>query len=71
VVPGAGYITAIYLKLGKTFSVGGRRRSYITASCPAPQGFPGGVFPFAKVSVGFQGGSTLGSTLVRSCTARA
>lgn len=70
VVPGSGYITAIYLKLGRTFSEGGRRRSYITASCPAPKGFPGAVFPFARASVGFQGGPTVGTTLTRSCKAR-
>ena len=70
VPPGSGYITAIYLTLGKSFSVGGKKRSYFSASCPAPKGFPGAVFPFAKASVGFQGGPTLGSTLTRTCKAK-
>jgi hypothetical protein len=70
VVPGSGYITAIYLKLGRTLSAGGRRRSYISASCPAPKGFPGATFPFAKASVGFQGGTIVGTTLVRNCKAK-
>ncbi len=70
VVPGSGYITAIYLKLGRIFTEGARRRSYISASCPAPEGFPGAVFPFAKVSVGFQGGPAVASTLMRTCDAR-
>jgi hypothetical protein len=70
VAPGAGYITAIYLTLGKNFTTGGKRHSYFSASCPAPKGFPGAVFPFAKASVGFQGGPTLGSTLTRTCKAK-
>ena len=70
ITPGAGYITAIYLTLGKTFSAAGRRHSYISASCPAPKGFPGASFPFAKATVGFQGGPTLDSTLNRSCKAK-
>jgi hypothetical protein len=70
VVPGAGYITAIYLTLGKTFSAAGKRHSYFSASCPAPKGFPGASFPFARATVGFQGGPTLGSTLTRSCKAK-
>jgi hypothetical protein len=70
VAPGAGYITAIYLTLGKSFSVGGERRSYFSASCPAPKGLPGAVFSFAKASVGFQGGPTLATTLTRSCRAK-
>jgi hypothetical protein len=70
VTPGAGYITAIYLTLGKSFTSGGKRHSYFSASCPAPKGFPGAVFPFAKASVGFQGGPTLGTTLTRTCKAK-
>jgi hypothetical protein len=70
VAPGAGYITAIYLTLGKSFSAGGKKHSYFSASCPAPKGFPGAVFPFAKASVGFQGGPTLGTTLTRTCKAK-
>ena len=67
---GSGYITGISLNLGKSFNDHGRHRSYITASCPAPKGFPGAVFPFARASVGFQGGKTLSSTLTRSCKAK-
>jgi hypothetical protein len=70
VAPGAGYITAIYLTLGKSFSAAGKRHSYLSASCPAPKGFPGASFPFAQASVGFQAGPTLSSTLNRSCQAK-
>jgi len=65
----AGYITGLSMKLGRTFSVNGRPRSYLSAGCPAPKGFPGATFPFAKASFAFAG-RTLSSTLTRSCGAR-
>jgi hypothetical protein len=70
ITPGAGYITAIYLTLGKSFTSHGERRSYFSASCPAPKGFTKAPFPFAKAAVAFQGGRTLGTTLIRTCTAK-
>lgn len=65
----SGYITGLSLTLGRTFSFEGKRRSYLSAGCPAPAGFPGAVFPFAKASFGF-GGRALTSTLTRSCRTR-
>jgi hypothetical protein len=65
----SGYITGISLKLGRDFSYHGRKHSYFSASCPAPKGFPGAVFPFARASFGF-GKKTLTSTLTRNCKAR-
>lgn len=56
-------------KLGREFTVGGEPRSYLSAGCPAPTGFPGASFPFAKASLGFAG-QTLSETLTRSCKAR-
>jgi hypothetical protein len=67
---GSGYITGIFLDLGKSFSAKGKKQSYFTASCPAPRGFSGATFQFAKASVGFQGGKTLGTTLTRNCKAK-
>ena len=66
----SGYITAIYLTLGKSFSSHGKHQSYFSASCPAPKGFSKAVFPFANASVGFQGGRKLGVTLTRTCNVR-
>ncbi len=65
----AGYITGLSLRLGRNFSYHGKKRSYFSASCPAPAGFPGAVFPFAKASFGF-GKKTLSSTLSRNCKVR-
>ncbi len=65
----AGYITGLSLNLGRIFSHHGKRRSYLSAACPAPAGFPGAVFPFAKASFGF-GKKTLATTLTRHCKVR-
>lgn len=65
-----GYVKRIYLSLHRRFSYGGRPRSYISAACPAPPGFPGAVFPFARASMAFADGRTLSSTLTRSCKVR-
>ena len=67
---GSGYITGISLDLGKTFTYKGKRRSYFSASCPAPKGASKAVFSFAEASVGFQGGTSVKSTLTRTCEAR-
>jgi hypothetical protein len=65
-----GYVTQIALILHRRFTYRGALRSYLSASCAAPAGFPGATFPFARVSMGFADGRTLSSTLVRSCTVR-
>ena len=61
----AGYITALSLNLGRTIG----KRTYLSASCPAPKGFGSASFPFAKASFDF-GKSRLSSTLTRTCKAR-
>jgi hypothetical protein len=63
---GSGYVTGIALNLGRTFRMGGKAHGYLSASCPAPKGFMGAVFPFAKARVDF-GKKTITSTLTRSC----
>jgi hypothetical protein len=62
-----GYVTGIALRLFRRFEFRGRQRSYISAACAAPAGFPSAVFPFARASMGFADGRTLSSTLTRSC----
>jgi hypothetical protein len=63
------FVTAIDLDLRRTFTYRGKRRSYASAGCPAPKGFPGASFPFAKATYSFAGGRKLSSTLRRSCRA--
>jgi hypothetical protein len=62
-----GFVSAVGLKLQRTFKYRGRSHSYLSAGCPAPNGFPGATFSFAKASLGFEDGRTLTSTLTRSC----
>jgi hypothetical protein len=68
--PDAGSITGLSLALGKTYSYRGKRRSYLSASCPAPGGSSVATFSFAKASFDFVGAPLLTSTLVRTCKAR-
>jgi hypothetical protein len=65
-----GYLKSISLDFHRTYVYRGQRRSYLSAACTAPAGFPGAVFPFARASMGFEDGRTLSSTLTRSCKVR-
>jgi hypothetical protein len=65
-----GYVRGVRLTLQRNFSYRGERHSYLSAGCPAPSGFSGATFPLARVLFAFEGGSTLSSTLVRSCGVR-
>jgi hypothetical protein len=65
-----GYLTHFSLNLHRSFAFRGRRRSYLSAACPAPAGFPGATFPFARAAMSFADGRTLASTLTRSCRVR-
>lgn len=73
-LPGAtsdwGFVTGLSVTLSRRFRDRGRRRSFLSAGCPAPQGFPGALFPLARASFRFAGGRTVSSTLVRSCDVR-
>lgn len=65
-----GYVTAIELRMSRMYRHRGERRSFLSAGCPAPKGFPGALFSLARTSFGFDGGIELGATLTRSCDVR-
>lgn len=65
-----GYLRRIRLRLHRTYAYRGRRLSYLSAACEAPAGFSAATFPFARTSMSFADGRTLGATLVRSCQVR-
>jgi hypothetical protein len=65
-----GYVSGVSLSLSRTYSYKGERRSFVSAGCPAPKGFPGTSYTFARASFAFEGGKTLGSTMTRSCGVR-
>jgi hypothetical protein len=62
-----GYLKSISLYLHREFVYRGKRRSYLSANCSAPAGFPGAVFPFARASMVFEDGRSLSTVLTRSC----
>jgi hypothetical protein len=65
-----GYVKQISLSLHRNFTYRGQERSYLSAACAAPAGFPGATFAFAHASMTFADGRTLSSTLTRSCKVR-
>lgn len=64
------YVTHFDMKLRRTYTYRGKRRSYVSAGCAAPKGFPGAVYPFARSNFGFAGGNHIVTTLVRDCRVR-
>lgn len=64
------YVTHFDMKLRRTYAYRGKRRSFISAGCAAPAGFPGAVYPFARANFGFAGGQRVTTTLIRDCTVR-
>ena len=67
--PSAGRVTGLSLNLGRTYSFGGRRHSYLSASCPAPRGSSFASFPFVRARLGFSD-RALDLTVRRSCGVR-
>jgi hypothetical protein len=63
------HITSFSLRLHRVFTVDGERRSYLSAGCPAPEGFPSATFPLVRAAYGFVGEKTVSDTLVRTCHA--
>ncbi len=67
---GWAYLTHFDMTLARRWRYHGKQRSYASAACSAPAGFPGAVFPFAKARYGFANGQQLTTTVVRSCRVR-
>lgn len=65
-----GYVTDIDLTLGRKYRYQGSERSFISASCAAPAGFPGAFFELAKATFTFAGGQKLISRLPGDCKVR-
>jgi hypothetical protein len=67
---GGGSITRISLEIGRDYRFQGQERSFISASCAAPSGFPGAIFTFARGNFDFADGRTIVTTLTRDCKVR-
>jgi hypothetical protein len=69
-VGGLGSVTDLRLRIGRRYGYRGEPRSYLSAACAAPPGFPGAPFSFARGTFGFEGGRTIHLTLTRHCQVR-
>jgi hypothetical protein len=67
---GLGSVTEIDLRIGRNYTYRGQPRSFISASCAAPEGFPGAVFSLAHGSFYFADGKKIDTTLARNCRVR-
>jgi hypothetical protein len=67
---GLGSVTKIDLTVGRTYTYQGRRHSFLSASCQAPSGFPGAIFPLVRGRFFFADGRRLDTTLTRNCRVR-
>lgn len=65
-----GYVTDLNLTFGRRYRYKGHPQSFLSASCSAPPGFPGGLFNLAQGSFSFANGQTLTTTLSRDCLVR-
>ncbi|HEY6731413.1 MAG TPA: hypothetical protein VI039_10345 [Solirubrobacterales bacterium] len=69
-IGGITSVTHIGLTIGRRYTVNGERRSYVSAACSAPPGFPGAAFPFARGKFRFEGNPQIRTTLIRDCLVR-
>jgi hypothetical protein len=65
-----GYVTDFSLSFGRRYRHQGELRSFISARCAAPAGFPGALFNFVRGSFSFANGKTVTTTLARDCVVR-
>jgi hypothetical protein len=70
VASSVAFVTGIALKLNRRFHYKGRVHGYVSAGCPAPEGFPGATFPLARASFAFAAAPTVTTVLNRSCRAK-
>jgi hypothetical protein len=66
----AGYITDLEMTLDRTYSYRGEQRSFISARCAAPEGFPGAPFTLARGDFTFANGQQISTTLTDNCWVR-
>jgi hypothetical protein len=64
------YVTRFEMKLRRIYTYRGQEHSFVSASCPAPEGFTIGLYQFARASFGFAGGLHVTSKLIRECAVR-
>ena len=64
------HISAFHIIFARRFTYRGTSHSYLSASCPVPPRFTGGLLPFARASYFFTTGPTVTTTVARACHVR-
>jgi hypothetical protein len=64
------HVANFQITVSRDFSYRGKKRSYLTASCPIPSNFTAGFLSFARATYTFADGRQLRPQTVRSCRAR-
>jgi hypothetical protein len=67
---GLGHVTELHLTLGRRYAFRGERRGFLNARCAAPEGFTGGPFQLAKLTLAFVGGRRVEGSIERACRVR-
>lgn len=62
-----GFVNRIKMTIGRAVQRGGRERSFLDASCPAPHGTRTAAFPLALADFAFAGAQSLHATVTKSC----
>lgn len=62
-----GHVTDIRMTIRRRYRHRGEARSFLSASCPAPRGFPGAVFTLARATYYFSDGRRTTTSLSRTC----
>jgi hypothetical protein len=65
-----GYVTNVNLTFGRRYVYEGEQRSFLSAKCAAPAGFPGAIFTLARGSFSFGNGQRISTSLARNCWVR-
>jgi hypothetical protein len=64
------HVSGFHITFAREFAYRGGRHSYLSASCPVPPRFTGGLLPFARARYFFNNAPTVTTTVARSCHVR-
>jgi len=64
------HVANFQVTISREFTYRGKKRSYLTASCPVPRNYTAGFLSFARANYTFADGRQLRPQVVRSCRAR-
>jgi hypothetical protein len=63
-------LASFEMTLSRRFEYRGRRRSYLSASCPIPRALTAGFFSLARAGFTIAGGGHIGTAITRGCRGR-